>query len=132
MNKACQFTQSNISHFHPITELFIPQKHNSDAIIFPLVASLSAKNSDRWLTWITHRKPNKQHLLALGAQQKRLRIIHRKEHEDNRWLMWEALAQGSSDTVICDLKQHSQSNVNDMEIAAARGQSFGIMAYSAL
>ncbi|MBX2808718.1 MAG: hypothetical protein KTR20_08820 [Cellvibrionaceae bacterium] len=134
MNKLSSLNHPNPvgGDFHPITEVFIPQGQNSNSIIFPLVASLSGKNSNRWLSWITHRQPTKQDLLLLGANQKNLRIIHTKQDMDNRWLMWEALAQGSSHTVVCDLNKCHKSDISDMETAAAQGQSFGIIIKSSL
>lgn len=102
---------------HRMTEVIIPQGQNSNAIVFPLVASLSkqveetvaaSEQSQRWVTWITDRKPSTQQIHNLGASTDALRIIHTKTDNDCRWIMWEALKAGNSHTVIADMSSISE------------------------
>ena len=79
MNKPV-IQSANDNHIpHRITEVLIPTGQNSNTIVMPLVASLSGKNNNAWLTWITHRKPSKQQLELLGVTKNQLRIVHIKE-----------------------------------------------------
>lgn len=113
-----------------VTEVIIPQEHNSNAIVLPLAASLTQQSGQRWLTWITHRKPSKQSLLQLGAKIQRLRIIHTHPADDNRWIIWEALSAGNSHTVIADLDFLSREEQQVMEAAANKGNCSGIITRS--
>lgn len=117
---------------HRITEVLIPQGQNSNAIVLPLVASLSGKQQPGWLTWITHRKPSKEQLDLLGARQQKLRIVHIKENTDSRWMMWEALAKGNSHTVIADNYILNKNDIAALEEAAIEGESLGISIKSAV
>ncbi len=123
-----------------MTEVIIPQGQNSSHIIFPLVASLSnqasndsnikTKEQQRWITWITDRKPNSEQLASFGADTAALRVIHTKRNNDSRWIMWEALNTGNSHTVIADLENISASDIEQMESAAKNGNCMGILTRS--
>ena len=117
---------------HRITEVLIPQGQNSNAIVMPLVASLSNQQHEGWLTWITHRKPSKEQLALLGAKQQKLRIVHIKKETDSRWVMWEALSKGNSHTVIVDSHQLTEEDITALEVAAASGDCLGISVRAAV
>jgi len=109
-----------------MTEVIIPQTSNSDNIIFPLIASMTKQNAqraqERWVTWITDRKPNYQQLRHFGASVDSLRIIHVEKNNDNRWIIWDALNTGNSHTVIADTMSMNDSDIEKFEIAAINGQ----------
>jgi len=117
---------------HRITEVLIPAGQNSNSIVMPLVASLSGKKTEGWLTWITHRKPSKEQLELLGAKENKLRIVHIKENIDSRWIMWEALAKGNSHTVIADSTMLDENDTTAFEKAAEQGNCLGISIKSAI
>lgn len=116
---------------HRITEVLIPEGQNSNAIVMPLIASISGKQTDGWLTWITHRKPSKDQLTLLGAKTNKLRILHINANTDSRWMIWEALAKGNSHTVIADSYTLNAGDLNELEYAALKGNSLGICIKSA-
>lgn len=111
---------------HRITEVLIPEGQNSNAIVMPLVASLSCQKNEGWLTWITHRKPSKQQLELLGVNVDKLRIVHIKENTDSRWMLWEALNKGNSHTVIADSAMLDAEDIIALEEAAEKGGCLGI------
>ncbi len=125
-----------------MTEVIIPQGQNSNHILMPLVASLSKQqeqgfinhnpkhNSERWVTWITHRKPSKQQLELFGSDNTNIRVIHANTKQDNRWIIWEALSKGNSHTVIADIESISESDIEELELAATQGDCVGILTRS--
>jgi len=121
-----------------MTEVIIPQGQNSNHILMPLVASLSKQQeqsithntSERWVTWITNRKPSKQQLDSFGSNNTNIRIIHTNLEQDNRWIIWEALNKGNSHTVIADIDSVSKNDIEQLEIAATEGDCVGILTRS--
>ena len=128
-------TQQNYPKTCRVTEVIIPQGQNSNTVVFPLVASLSQPSSnhtstERWVTWITDRKPSTQQINNLGASASSLRIIHTKAENDSRWIIWEALRAGNSHTVIADAHHISNTDLKEMEIAAQKVNCTGIITHS--
>jgi cell division inhibitor SulA len=121
-----------------MTEVIIPQGHNSNNILFPLVASLSKRQETskiqshltRWVTWITDRKPNRQQLDSFGSNNINIRIIHTRANDDIRWIIWEALSKGNSHTVIADIACITKDDIEQFESAAKQGRCVGILARS--
>lgn len=126
MNTQLQYAPLVKAIPHRITEVLIPEGQNSNAIVMPLVASLSGKKNEGWLTWITHRKPSKQQLELLGVNVDKLRIVHIKKNTDSRWMFWEALNKGNSHTVIADSSMLNEEDIAALEEAADKGGSLGI------
>lgn len=110
-----------------IAEIIIPDFTESNAVILPMIASLSKYASDQWTTWITHRRPSKLLLEMMGADLSRLRIVHVKADTDNRWIVWQALAQGNSHNVIAEQTFWDEKDIIDMEIAGNEGNCRGIL-----
>ncbi|MFT5420920.1 MAG: cell division inhibitor SulA [Candidatus Endobugula sp.] len=110
-----------------IAELIIPSFTESNAIILPILASLSQQSGQQWTTWITHRTPSKAMLEQMGADLSRLRIVHIKKTSDARWVVWQALAQGNSHTVVAEQGHWRQDDIKDMELAADTGNCSGIL-----
>ncbi len=121
-----------------MTEVIIPQGQNSNHILMPLVASLSKQQEqdslhgspERWVTWITNRKPSKQQLDFFGSDNTNIRIIHTDTQQDNRWIIWEALSKGNSHTVIADIESVSKNDIEQLEVAATQGDCVGILTRS--
>lgn len=131
-----------------ITEVIVPKTSNIDNIVLPLVASmttqkvetdqkidtnkgmLQAKSEERWVTWITDRKPSYQQLKNFGASAHALRIIHVEKNDDNRWIIWDALNTGNSHTVIANIHMLSKEDIAQMEMAAISGRCTGTLVRS--
>ncbi len=111
-----------------LTELVLTGDRNQQmTLIMPMIAHLSQENGDRWLTWITASKPNREELKRFGVNTDRLRLIHTKEQKDQQWISWEALALGNSHTVIASPGKLSEKEFHQLESAAKRGISQGIL-----
>ncbi len=146
MNTAIDYQNHNtasekqaINGLSKLTEVIIPQANGSQNIIFPLVASMSqqekrlplqSSSKQRWLTWITDRKPSQQQLAFFGANIDTLRIIHINKHRDNRWIIWDALNNGNSHTVISDVTRLDKEDISHLENAAINGDCSGILVRS--
>jgi len=112
---------SNTNHDQRIAELIITRNQQSLPILSPIVASLSQHNAEQWTTWVTCRMPNKYLLEQMGANLSRLRIIVAERNEDVQWLVWQALAQGNSHSVIAESTAWTHSDMTAMQEAAERG-----------
>ncbi len=115
------FEDSNIDTNKQISELIIPHTQQSLPILSPIIASLSQQNKPQWTTWITCRMPNKYLLEKMGANLSCLRIIIADSDEDVRWLVWQALAQGNSHTVVAENTAWTHSDIKAMQEAAEQG-----------
>lgn len=110
-----------------ISEVIVPNFAENHCVISPMVAAMSQSDSACWTTWITHRMPSRAQLEILGANLSRLRIIHIKENTDARWIVWQALAQGNSHSVIAEQCVWDKADIKDMETAAKMGNTQGIL-----
>ncbi len=110
-----------------ISEIILPSSLGYTTLLLPVIAQLTQHNADRWLTWIVDKAPAKAVLQAYGANLNRLRLIHIPESVDNRWVIWEALAQGNSHTVVAQLDQLSEDDVKAMEQAGSKGNTQGVI-----
>ncbi|ROQ20320.1 SOS cell division inhibitor SulA [Marinimicrobium koreense] len=106
-----------------ITELVLT--HNAPEqtqLLLPMVAHLSRTPSDRWLTWISPGPVDRRLLERYGVDTRSIRLIHAPETDDNRWILWEALAKGNSHTVIASPGALSDRELKQLEAAALQGQ----------
>lgn len=106
-----------------ITELVLT--HNAPEqtqLLLPMVAHLSRTPSDRWLTWISPGPVDRRLLESYGVDIRGIRLIHAPETDDNRWILWEALAKGNSHTVITSPGALSDRELKQLEAAALQGQ----------
>lgn len=105
-----------------VTELVLT--HNAPEqtqLLLPTVAHLS-RRSQRWLTWISAGPVDRELLGQYGVSPQNLRIIHAPSTTDQRWILWEALVEGNSHTVIASPGQMVDSELRQLEAAARRGQ----------
>jgi len=110
-----------------VSEVIIPSFADNNAIITPIIASLTQQTSDRWTTLITSRTVDKALLESLGAELSRLRIVYVAANADARWVIWQALAQGNSHNVIAEQAHFDTSDIEAMEVAAVEGKCNGIL-----
>lgn len=111
-----------------ITELVLT--HNAPEqthLLLPMVAHLSQGNPDRWLTWVAPGPVSRQLLEGYGVDTRRVRLIHCQESQDCHWIIWEALAEGNSHTVIGAPGKLTRQEMKQLQTAAERGQCQGLM-----
>ncbi|MGS2717518.1 hypothetical protein ACVBE9_05050 [Eionea flava] len=110
-----------------ISEIIVPNFTDNRVITNSIVASLTQQPNKRWITWITSARIDKQQLLSLGANVSSLRIVYVENREDARWIIWQALSQGTSTQVIAEQECFSASDVLAMESAAQQGNCNGVL-----
>lgn len=111
-----------------ITELVLT--HNAPKqtqLLLPMVAHLSQGNPDRWLTWITPGPVDRQLLAEYGVNTHGIRLIHTDSRKDSRWIVWEALAEGNSHTVIAAPGRLTEREMQQLESAARKGECQGLI-----
>ncbi len=127
---------SAIAHLTPkaqasnsgVTELILANDSLDQLrLILPMVAYLSQSQSDRWITWISPQAINRQLLENYGVHTQRLRFIHCEDGENARWIAWEALAKGTSHTVIASPGKLSDRELAQLEQAAQEGKAQGLL-----
>lgn len=97
------------------------------ALILPMIAFLSQTKTDRWISWITPHPLTRQLLEAYGVNTKLIRFIHCADGENTRWIAWEALAAGTSHTVIASAGKLSDRELFQLEQAARQGNAQGLL-----
>lgn len=112
-----------------ITEIVLSEfGDDQSAILLPMLAHLSNKCADRWLTWIAPKGINKAILTEYGFNLGRIRIIHLdSDHKGRNRMLWDALANGRSHTVVCTANNLSDTEVKELETAAIIGESRGLL-----
>ena len=119
------YSTEQSQHRHNIAEIVVARGH-CEALVMPIIANFSQQNN-RWLTWITHRVPSKEQLLAHRVNLQTLRLIYINHPQEGHWLTWEALAQGNSHTVITEMNKLTKPDIHAMENAAIQGDAQGII-----
>lgn len=97
------------------------------ALILPMIAFLSNTRTDRWISWITPHPVARQLLETYGVNTKLIRFIHCEDGESARWITWEALAAGTSHTVIASPGKLGDKELFQLEQAANQGNAQGIL-----
>ena len=110
-----------------ITELVLthraPEQHQ---LLLPMIAHLS-KSHQRWLTWLTPGPIDRGLLEDYQVDLQTIRLIHTPEYSDSRWILWEALAEGNSHTVIASPGRLSEKDLRQLEAAAHKGECQGLL-----
>lgn len=119
------YSMNRNAHDQKIAEIAVA-RDSDQTLLMPIIATFSHYD-ERWLTWITDSVPSKEQLLDYGVNLRALRLIYINRHQDSRWLIWEALAQGNSHTVVTELGKLTKKDVGLMEGAAAQGSTQGII-----
>lgn len=95
--------------------------------VLPMIIHLSHSADPRWLTWITHSPLDRELLLGAGVNPKRLRIIYLPKAEDLYWVLWDAMACGTSHAVIASTGPLPDKIVSQLDIAGQQGQTQGVL-----
>lgn len=110
-----------------ITELVLtqmaPEQHQ---LLLPMIAHLS-KSHQRWLTWLTPGPIDRGLLENYQVDLRSIRLIHTPEPSDSRWILWEALAEGNSHTVIASPGRLTERDFKQLETAARKGACQGLL-----
>jgi len=121
------------SHLQPhkapsgITELVLTQRApEQHQLLLPMIAHLS-RSRQRWLTWLTPGPIDRGLLEDYQVDLQTIRLIHIAEHSDSRWILWEALAEGNSHTVIASPGRLSEKDLRQLEAAAHKGECQGLL-----
>lgn len=109
-----------------ITEIVLPNSRSS-SLYLPSLAYLSSQNNGRWLTWLSPNSMNKVELQSYGFDLSKTRFIYPKTQEDCFWLVWEALAEGNSHTVVGSPGRLTEHQLNKLENAARVGGCNGLL-----
>lgn len=111
-----------------LTELVLTQgAAESWAMVMPMIAHLSRQTDGRWLTWVTREAISHSFLERFGVDTSRLRLVHCKDDEKQRWVTWDALALGNSHTVIASPGKLTKQALAQLEGAAMRGHCQGLL-----
>lgn len=110
-----------------VTELVLTSE-NSDQLhlLLPMLAYLSHNSANRWITWISPKYLSRDLLLAYGVNINCLQLIHCQD-ENPLWVIWEALASGTSNTVIANPGRLSEKELLQLEVAATKGECQGLL-----
>ena len=121
-----------------ITEIILPGQ-NSDTfsfdtseIILPMLAHLSHNAQNKWLTWIRSKEDfsfriDKCTLENFGFDLNKLRIVYCQDSQDSLRIMWNALSNGNSDTVVANSDFVGKDQLRSLEHAAVKGGARGVL-----
>ncbi len=127
MINAASLPQSQTSN-SGVTELILANDSLDQlALILPMIAFLSQSRSDRWISWVSPQPISRKLLESYGVNTQRLRFIQCEDGECARWIAWEALAAGTSHTVIASPGKMGDKELLQLEQAAFQGDSQGIL-----
>ncbi|MCR6652306.1 MAG: SulA-like leucine-rich domain-containing protein [Cellvibrionaceae bacterium] len=118
--------QTSASPVGGITEIVLPDSQSS-SIYLPSLAFLSSQTSGRWLTWLVPRCMDRTKLMQYGFDLKRTRFIYPASQEDCFQLIWKALAEGNSHTVVGSPGRLPENLLNKLENAARAGRCNGLL-----
>lgn len=115
-------------HQQGVTELILTNDSIDQLmLILPMIAFLSQSHKDRWISWITPQPISRKLLESYGVNTGVIRFIQCDDGESARWVAWEALAAGTSHTVIASPGKLSESELTQLETAARIGGSQGLL-----
>ena len=120
--------QFSASESAGVTEVVLPEQSQSQlTLVLPMLAHLSRQSGDRWFTWIAPRNISRQMLTEYGFDLSKVRLIHTRDSEETLWVLWQALAEGNSDTVVASPGKVSDRALNRLEEAALIGRGRGLL-----
>lgn len=110
-----------------VTELVLTSESSDQLhLLLPMLAYLSHNSGDRWITWVSPKYLSRDLLLAYGVNINCIRLIHSQD-ENPLWLIWEALASGTSNTVIASPGRLNEKELLQLEVAATKGECQGLL-----
>lgn len=97
------------------------------ALLLPMIAHLSWQDDSRWLTWIAPQGIDRALLERFGVNSRCVRLIHPRQSDACRWIAWEALASGTSHTVVVAPETLNERELQALEGAARTGEAQAIV-----
>jgi len=127
MNMQEQLAHPASASHSGVTELVLT-KHSPDQLmlLLPMIAHLSRK-ADRWITWVAPGPIERQLLESYGVDTQKLRIIHSQNDESNTRILWDALNNGTSHTVIGPVSKLNDQAITHLEQAAQNGNTKALL-----
>ena len=93
----------------------------------PMLAHLTRNCKDRWVTWITDKPLCKNALIKANVDLDKLLVVQPKGKQDYLWICWEAMHNGLSDSVVCELNNISKSEISHLDGACKIGACRGVL-----
>lgn len=109
-----------------ITEIVLPNCKGL-SLLMPTLAHLSRLTGERWFTWMPHQRVTKASLQSYEFDLTKIRLIHPSCESQSFSFLWEALAQGNSQTVVASPGRLTERQINQLEQAAQIGQCTGLL-----
>ncbi|MDN3639566.1 SulA-like leucine-rich domain-containing protein [Simiduia curdlanivorans] len=103
-----------------LTELVVPNAEQH-TLLLPMLQYLSNQHKDRWVTIISDKAVSQRWLKEQGVNVNTIRVIQAQHVNDALWMTWEAVANGTSHTVIAELGVQTQTVIRELEQAADEG-----------
>ena len=111
-----------------ISEIILScSQDNPYKLVLPMLAHLSHQCGDRWFTWITQSKLELHQLESYAFERAKIRVVRAKNDNEARWVLWEALRNGNSSTVVADLESLTKEERKHIENATITGNSNAII-----
>lgn len=112
-----------------LTEILLSNFNDSNLdMVLPMLAHLSRNTAkDKWFTWIAPEPLSKAMLELYGFNLNNIRLIHTRSDEETLWVLWEALSNGKSDTVVATCDSVSKKQFHELNSAAVNGQARGLI-----
>lgn len=109
-----------------ITEIVLPHCKGL-SLLMPTLAHLSRLTGKRWFTWMPHQRVTKESLRSYEFDLTKIRLIHPSCESQTFGFLWEALAQGNSQTVVASPGRLTEKQIGQLEQAAQIGQCTGLL-----
>lgn len=103
-----------------LTELVLASA-DENSLLLPMLKFLSNQEENRWVTIISCNGVSQQCLKQHGVNPKSIRLVQVATLADALWMTWEALANGTSHTVITELGTQPTQVMDELEKAAQEG-----------
>ena len=97
-----------------VAEIVLQQNLFASAdLVMPMLAHLSKKKDDRWLTIISSEIFDRRLLSKFDFEESKIRIIRTRDDDETLWMLWESLAVGTSGYVAASF--NSKLSVQSFE-----------------
>ncbi|BFM11472.1 hypothetical protein R50072_16250 [Simiduia litorea] len=103
-----------------LTELVVPNAEQH-TLLLPMLQYLSNQHKDRWVTIVSDKAVSQRWLKEQRVNVNTVRVIQAQHINDALWMTWEAVANGTSHTVIAELGVQTPTVIRELEQAADEG-----------
>lgn len=110
-----------------LTELVLTDFGSSIDMVMPMLASVSHKCGEKWLTWLGKASLQKELVERFNLNKNHLRTIQIHHEDEILWCLWECLANGTSNTVVACINDLKEADRKMLEKACALGNTNAII-----